>query len=160
MELETRNIDELIINERNPRGIKTEDFERLKRQVEKLGVYKPIIIDKNNKVLGGNMRVRAYKELGLNTVWVSVVDTKEGQLELDYMLSDNDEVGYWEEQDLAELITEAEGLDLELYKVDVGQPIDLSKFLDQTTGKPPYENNPDEETKEVTCPNCGHTFRP
>ena len=45
--------------DKNPRGIKTKDFDRLKKQIGKLGVYKPLICYKEDGhyvVLGGNMR--------------------------------------------------------------------------------------------------------
>jgi ParB-like chromosome segregation protein Spo0J len=48
--------------DKNPRGIKTKDFDRLKKQITKLGVYKPLVAVKENGgyvVLGGNMRLKA-----------------------------------------------------------------------------------------------------
>ena len=59
-------IDKLQNWDKNPRSIKTQDFVRLKKQIEKLGQYKPLIITNDGVVLGGNMRLRAYKELGIN----------------------------------------------------------------------------------------------
>jgi hypothetical protein len=158
----TRKIDQLVLNERNPRIVKEEDFARLVEQIKRLGLYKPVVIDKNNKVLGGNMRVKALKDLGLTDVWVSVVDTKgDPTLELEYIMSDNDEIGTNDPDKLAPLITEAVGFPLELYKVQTFEPISLSKFLDQTSG-----NGDEDEAKDndvtgelVTCPRCKLQFK-
>lgn len=163
----TRNVDQLILNPKNPRGIKEADYERLKKQIQKLGMYKPVIIDQNNKVLGGNMRVRAYKELGITDIWVSVVDTKQGQLETDYVLSDNNSLGYNELDDLAELITDSVGLDLDIYKVSTMESVDLSTFLNQQSGNGLTEDKESEEipTGEKTsqemieCPRCKLKFQ-
>lgn len=62
---ETRKISELKNWDKNPRGIKKDDFERLKKQIQKLGQYKPLLITEDGTVLGGNMRLKAYKELGI-----------------------------------------------------------------------------------------------
>jgi hypothetical protein len=36
-------IDSVIPWDKNPRGIKTKDYDRLKKQILKLGVYKPLV---------------------------------------------------------------------------------------------------------------------
>jgi DNA modification methylase len=126
---EYRKLDQLKLNEDNPRGIKKHDFERLKKQVQKLGMYKPILITPEGKVLGGNMRIRVYQDLGIDDIWVSVVNPKNETEEMEYILSDNDRAGYWEEQDLAELITNLPELELETYAIDMGEPKGLDEFM-------------------------------
>lgn len=49
--------------EKNPRGIKVENFEKLKKQLLKLGQYKPLLIMNDGITLGGNMRLRGYQYL-------------------------------------------------------------------------------------------------
>lgn len=61
--------------DKNPREIKEEDFERLKQRL-KGEQFKPLLITSDGVVLGGNMRIRAYKELRREKVWVSVVSFK------------------------------------------------------------------------------------
>jgi hypothetical protein len=34
--------------DKNPRGIKTKDYDRLKKQILKLGVYKPLVCYREN----------------------------------------------------------------------------------------------------------------
>ena len=107
MNIERVPISKVIPWEKNPRGIKAKDFDRLKKQITKLGVYKPLLAYRENGhyvVLGGNMRIRALKELGLQEVDISIIKPKSEAQKIEYALSDNDRVGYYEEDALAELV--------------------------------------------------------
>ncbi len=118
--------------DKNPRAIKKEDFERLKKQIQELGQYKPILVTSDGEVLGGNMRLKAYQALGISRIWISVVDPKTEAEKLKYALSDNDRAGYYVDQDLAELIQEyGVEINLEDYKVDLGQALSLADVLNQ-----------------------------
>ena len=90
--------------DKNPRGIKKKDFDRLKKQIQKLGQYKPLIITPDGEVLGGNMRLKAYRDLGMDDLWVSVVKPKDENEKLEYALSDNDRAGYYDADLLANLM--------------------------------------------------------
>lgn len=135
------DINQLKHYERNPRIVKKTDIERLKKQITRLGVYKPLLIDQNNVVLGGNQRLHALKALGHKEVWVSRVEPKTEAERLEYVISDNDAIGVTDEQLLAELITEHGQFDLEIYKYleDSGKTIQelLNKF-----GPDPIEDEP------------------
>jgi hypothetical protein len=135
MNIERVPISKVVPWDKNPRGIKTKDFDRLKKQILKLGDYKPLIAYKENGhyvVLGGNMRIRAYKELGLQEVNVSVVDAPTEAKKIEYALSDNDRVGYYEEEALAELVyPHIKDIDLSEFKVDIGEPIDLKQVVER-----------------------------
>ena len=121
--------------EKNPRGIKKGDFERLKRQIKKLGIYKPLVcIEENNRyiTLGGNMRIRALRELGHKEVDISIVQAEMEKQKIEYALSDNDRAGYYEEEKLAELVyPHIEEIKLEDFKVDVGEPVDLKSIVER-----------------------------
>lgn len=129
---ETRNISGLKNWDKNPRAVKKDDFERLKKQITELGQYKPLLITPDGTVLGGNMRLRAYKDLGITDIWVSIVEPKTEAEMVKYAISDNDRAGYYVDQELAELIQEF-GLEINLddYKVDLGQAISLADVLNQ-----------------------------
>jgi hypothetical protein len=142
--------------EKNPRGIKTKDYERLKKQIEKLGDYKPLVACRENggyTVLGGNMRLRAYRELGRKEVELSVVEAKTEAKKIEYAMSDNDRAGFYEEDALAELVyPHIDELDLSEFKVDLGEPwIDLKNVIERSgpggldpaaawEGMPEYQN--------------------
>lgn len=134
MRIERVPIEQVQLWEQNPRNIKTKDFERLKKQITELGVYKPLIACKENggyTVLGGNMRLRALQEMGINEVEISVVDAPDEATKIKYALSDNDRAGEYDEQQLAELVYPyIEVIQLEDYKIDVGEPINLKQVIE------------------------------
>jgi hypothetical protein len=121
--------------DKNPRGIKTKDFDRLKKQILKLGVYKPLLAYRDGAdyvVLGGNMRIRALKEIGIKEVDISVVEAKTEARKIEFALSDNDRAGYYEEDKLAELIyPEIQNLELADFKVDLGEAVDLKSAIER-----------------------------
>jgi hypothetical protein len=123
--------------EKNPRNIRTVDFERLKRQILRLGVYKPLVCYEASGqfvVLGGNMRLRALKALGLNEVDISVVHPKTEAEKIEYALSDNDRAGFYEEDKLAELVfPHAQEINLGEFHVDLASSVDLGKFVERYT---------------------------
>jgi hypothetical protein len=121
---EKRPLSNLVPWELNPRGIKKDDFERLKKQIKDLGLYKPFIVNQDGIILGGNMRYRAASELGIEEVFVTEVHTDNEKQMLEYALSDNDRAGYYEELQLAELIHRT-GIDILNFKVDIYEPIAL-----------------------------------
>jgi len=120
--------------DKNPRKIHPEDFERLKRQIKKLGVYKPLVCYRENGkyiILGGNMRIRALRELGFKEVDISLVNPKSETEKIEYSLSDNDRAGYYDDQALAELISPYVGnLDLDDFKIDLGEAVALDMILE------------------------------
>jgi hypothetical protein len=114
--IENRKVADLTNWEDNPRSIVKEDFERLKKQIIKLGMYKPLLVNADNIVLGGNMRLRALTDLGAKEVAVTVVDATDPATMLEYALSDNDQVGVTDDLKLAELV-HLNPIDTSLYKV-------------------------------------------
>ena len=134
----------------NPRSIQKKDFERLKSQIKELGIYKPLLVSKNGNgydVIGGNMRLRALKELGFNKADCWILRFKNKQEKIKLSLSDNDRAGYYDDQALAELIYPfKDEISLEDFKVDLKIPdIDLGNILDRFAP----ENEKDDEVPEV-----------
>lgn len=132
---------------KNPRSIKKNDFERLKKQIETLGQYKPLLITEDGTVLGGNMRLRAYKELGIDEVWVSVVNAPTEDRKLEYALSDNDRAGYYDDDLLANLIPEYPDFIWSDFSVDMREPQNLGDIVDRFTptvedDAPPLSDEP------------------
>ena len=135
----------------NPRGIMTRGYERLKRQIKKLKEYRPLIVKPmpggRYMVLGGNMRLRAYRELGYEKVWIWVVHPKSKADEIEIAIIDNDRVGKYDREKLAKLaarvkhdivledfqITLGEGISIPCLMEDYGPAMDvLKKELDET----------------------------
>jgi hypothetical protein len=158
------NIDELFRWEKNPKIVLREDFDRLKKHIQKFGQFKPIIITPDGEVIGGNSRLEALRDLGIKEIWVSVVEPKDEAEKIEIALADNDEVGKYVEEDLAMLITDLdEPFPMEDYKVNVGKDIDLNELLKKLgpTDDKDIEGEKDEDLDDlqtITCPKCGHEF--
>ena len=139
--------------DKNPRGIKTKDFERLKKQILELGVYKPLVAypdGDNFVVLGGNMRIRALKDLGIPEVDVSVVHPKDEAEKIKIALSDNDRAGFYEQDKLAELVyPHVQDLNLGDFKLDLGEPIDLKGFIDRYAPSDPDADRSSRDEEET-----------
>lgn len=134
--------------EKNPRGILKKDFERLKRLIVRLGVFKPFVITKDGTVLGGNMRLRACQELGITDVPVTIVDAPTDSKKLEYALADNDRVGYYEEEKLSELILQSSDIEKELFSVDLGSTTTLDELLSKFQPDVVEDDVPEISTEE------------
>ena len=158
------DIEQIKNWEQNPRAIKKEDFERLKNQINEIGVYKPLLCECQPSIyiaIGGNMRLRALKELQRKEVWITVVEFASVQEKIKIALSDNDNVGYYDDQQLAELMYPYKDQIWKDYKVNFETPkFNMDAFLkgqfeDGVAGD--KEKDEDKET-EQECPKCGHKF--
>lgn len=139
----------------HPRGIANKDFIRLKAQILQLGEYKPLLIEDNGTILGGRTRYLAYQEIGMKRAWVSIVFPKTDEDRIRYLLSDNDSFAYWEEQDLADLLSKYQKIELKDYKVNVSPSISIEQLLAKFG---PGEEPPQGEKKKkvLVCPKCGY----
>ena len=153
MKIETVKLSKLKAWEDNPRGVKKDDYKRLEAQVKDLKVYKPLLVNQDYIVLGGNMRLKVFADMGFEDVVVSVVEAKTKEMMIKYALSDNDRIGYYEDDTLAELVASVPDIDLGNYKVDLGKPISIDKLLEQFG-----PNGKEKKIEEITCPECGAKF--
>ncbi len=140
---EIRKIEDLHLWEKNPRSIKDKDFFRLKKQIETLGMYKPLIITEDGTVLGGNMRLRVYQELGIKDIWVSVVNAPTEEKKLEYALSDNDRAGFYDSDLLANLTGEMPNFNWKDYSVDLYNSTIIQDLIDT------YNFDPKKEWKDM-----------
>jgi hypothetical protein len=96
-------ITEVIANPNNPRLIKDDKFRKLVKSIQDfpdmLNV-RPIVVNKDMVVLGGNMRLKAIKEAGLKEINVDIVDWNEQQ-QKEFIIKDNASFGEWDWNDLA-----------------------------------------------------------
>ena len=96
-------ITEVIANPNNPRLIKDEKFKKLVKSIQDfpdmLNV-RPIVVNKDMVVLGGNMRLKAIKEAGIKEINVDIVDWNEQQ-QKEFIVKDNVGYGEWDWDDLA-----------------------------------------------------------
>jgi len=130
-EIQKKQLNELVLWDKNPRAIKEVDYERLKNLIKELGLFKPFVINQDNIILGGNMRYRVCKDLGYKEVFVSVVKTNNEAEMFSYALADNDRAGYYEEDKVAELVLQNPTLKLDLHKLDLGQQTSIEEILER-----------------------------
>ncbi len=120
---------------KNPKNIRTKDFERLKKQIQELGIYKPLICCRENGkyvTLGGNQRLKALQVLKHQDVEISIVEAKDDATKIKYALSDNDRAGEYDDQALAELIYAAKDkIDTDLFRIDLGNTLSVEEVLNQ-----------------------------
>jgi len=99
MNIQLKNIDELKLNEKNPRIIKDEKYKLLVQSIkefpEMLNI-RPIVVDKDFVVLGGNMRLRACKEAGLKQVPIICADSLTPEQQKQFIIKDNVNIGQWD----------------------------------------------------------------
>jgi len=89
---------------------------------------RPIVIDEDNVVLGGNMRLRACKEAGLTDVPVKIAKGLTEDQKREFIVKDNVGFGEWDWDILA---NEFENSDLNEWGLDVWdtKDIDLDDFF-------------------------------
>lgn len=158
--VEYRNTKDLYNWKDNPRAIKKDKFEELKNRITRHGQIKPLIITKQGEVLGGNMRLRAMKELGIDEAWVSVVSPATEAEKIEIALTDNEEMGYYEDQALAELIDKyKEDIDLAKYSVHLSQPKTLEEILREFSPEEIVEDEAPEVSDEEPISKLGEVYQ-
>lgn len=114
-------------NKDNPRTISKEQFQKLKTSLKKLPKMmqlRPIIIDKDGVIQGGNMRYKALIDLGYTEVpeeWVRLANDFTKKELNEFIIKDNVGFGEWDYEMLA---NEWEDIDLESWGVDLPTTID------------------------------------
>jgi hypothetical protein len=95
-------ISEIKLNKKNPRLIKDYKFEKLKKSITefpKMLELRPIIIDNDNIILGGNMRYQALKDLGYKELpdnWVKKSSELSEEEKQRFVIADNVGFGDWD----------------------------------------------------------------
>jgi hypothetical protein len=97
-------ISEIKLNPNNPRLIKDDDkFKKLVQSIkdfpEMLDI-RPIVVNQDMIILGGNMRYKACKEAGLKEVPIIKTDLTEDQ-QMEFLIKDNTSGGEWDFEMLA-----------------------------------------------------------
>ena len=92
-------INEIKPNPNNPRIIKDNKFKQLVKSIQdfpQMLELRPIVIDENNIVLGGNMRLKACIEAGLTEVPVKQAKDLTEEQKKEFMVKDNVGFGEWD----------------------------------------------------------------
>ena len=138
-------IQEVKTNPNNPRIIKDDKFKKLVKSIKEFPEMlklRPVVVDENMVILGGNMRHRACIEAGLKEVWVEVANGLTEEQKQEFIIKDNASFGEWEWDMLS---NEWNTVDLENWGIDVWQNsddiLDFAKEekYTQTITSPVYE---------------------
>jgi hypothetical protein len=109
-------------NPNNPRVLRDDKFQKLKQSITefpKMLSLRPMVIDENNVVLGGNMRLRALQELGFTDIdeaWVKRSSDLTEEEKKRFIIADNVAFGEWDWDTLA---NDWEVVDLEAWGLDI-----------------------------------------
>ena len=97
-------INEIKPNPNNPRIIKDNKFKQLVKSIQdfpQMLELRPIVIDENNMVLGGNMRLKACIEAGLTDVPVIHANNLSEAQKKEFIIKDNVQFGSHDWSELA-----------------------------------------------------------
>lgn len=138
MKIESKLIKDLKPATYNPRQISTKQYNDLKESIKKFGLVDPIIVNKNNTVIGGHQRLKICKELKHIEIDCVVLDlSKEEERELNIRLNKNS--GEFDMDILANEFDIDELVDWGFKHIDIGLNIDKlddSFNLDDSDKKP------------------------
>jgi hypothetical protein len=121
-------------NPSNPRHIKDHKFTQLVKSIRhfpEMLQLRPIVVDADNIVLGGNMRLKACIEAGLKEVPIIVASELTEEQQKQFIIKDNIGYGEWDWEVLA---NEWEAQDLSEWGLDVWQQpaeVDYSLLEDE-----------------------------
>ena len=118
MKIQKAKLSEVKLNPNNPRLIKDDKFKKLVQSIkdfpEMLNI-RPIVVNSDMVILGGNMRYKACKEAGLKEIPVTIADLSEDQ-QREFLIKDNTSGGEWDWEVLA---NEWDSEQLESWGLDV-----------------------------------------
>lgn len=142
MNFQKVKISEIKPNPNNPRIIKDEKFKKLVKSIEdfpEMLELRPLVVDDNMVVLGGNMRLKALKELKITEVPIIKATELTEEQKKEFIIKDNVGYGEWDWDMLAnewdnELLGEW-GLDVVYVETDAEKKeLDIQAKLEKKAG--------------------------
>jgi len=97
--MELVKIGKVKPNEDNPRFIKEDKFNKLVKSIKEFPEMlklRPIVVNKEMIVLGGNMRLKACAEAGLKEVYILKAEGLTEEQEREFIVKDNVGFGEWD----------------------------------------------------------------
>ena len=148
MVTELVHINKIKPNASNPRVIKTLKFKKLVKSIKELPSMlklRPIVVDENYIILGGNMRYKACIEAGLKEIPIIVANELTEDEKQAFVIKDNLSFGEWD-YDL--LSNEWDSVELDDWGLDVWQnEDDINNAIETEEPKP--------NSDRVVCALCG-----
>ena len=152
-------VSQIKPNPNNPRLIKDDKFEKLVKSLKdfpEMAEIRPIVVNTDMVILGGNMRFRAMKEAKWKEVPVEIVDWSE-EKQREFIIKDNVSGGEWDWSMIAnEWNTEqieGWGLDIPVYFEedfsDKNEEIDINGLDSDMVIKLKYVEDEYDQVKEA-----------
>lgn len=151
-------IETVLPNPSNPRIIKDDKFKKLVKSIQEFPQMldlRPIVVDANMVVLGGNMRLKACKAAGLKEVPIVVADNLTEEQQAEFIIKDNVGFGEWDWDLLAnewdEQLLQDWGLELPFDNTPVLEAVDDKDLSDkiQSTFRIEIELENEEEQEKM-----------
>jgi hypothetical protein len=144
MESIKTKLSDIKLNPNNPRLIKDDKFTKLVQSIkdfpEMLDI-RPIVVNSDMVILGGNMRFKACKEAGLKEVPIIIADSLTEEQQREFLIKDNVSGGEWDFEML-------QGWDVEQLE-DWG--LDVPDFTPDVDYSILDEEDLDDQLKEMTA---------
>jgi len=164
------DISKLKTNVHNPRFIKDEKYKKLVKSIQdfpEMLEVRPIVVNADMTVLGGNMRLRASKEAGLKEIPVVIREDWTEEQQAEFIIKDNVSHGEWdwevlanewEEDFLSDWMTDFSfkyepTLDPSFNFNDV-----TAQDIEKKQGELESRFEQGKEMLNVTCPHCGEEY--
>jgi hypothetical protein len=147
MNIESVKISTVKSNPNNPRVIKDDKFDKLVQSIKdfpQMLEIRPIVVNDDMIVLGGNMRLKACKEAGLKEVPIIKASDLTEEQQREFIIKDNVGFGEWDWEQLKEW----DGEELEAWGLDVpkDKTLDTDGLFDIEI---PFYTASDEKPNEI-----------
>lgn len=99
MQVKKVKISEVKVNPNNPRLIKDDKFQKLVKSIKEFPEMldiRPIVVNTDMIVLGGNMRLKACKEAGIKEIPIIIADNLSEEQQREFLIKDNVSGGEWD----------------------------------------------------------------
>ena len=142
MQAESVKVSAIKPNKSNPRTIKDNKFRQLVQSIKEFPEMlklRPIVVDEEMIILGGNMRFAACKEAGLKEIYIIKANELTEQQKQQFVIKDNVSFGQWDWDALA---NEFDIQDLDTWGLDM-------PFVDVQSFAQPGSMQQDEDTETL-----------
>lgn len=126
MQIEMRKVSELIPYENNPR-INDQAVDAVAASIKEFGFKVPVIVDRDDVVIAGHTRIKAARQLGMETVPTIKADDLTPEQVKAFRLADNmtAEKSKWDFERLYQELEELQKVDLDFDMADFGFELDM-----------------------------------
>ena len=138
MNIEWVKTKDIIPNENNPRILKDDKFKKLVQSIKdfpEMLEIRPIVVNNEMMILGGNMRWKAIQEIGIKEIPIIKAENLTEEQQREFLIKDNVGFGEWDWDALANDWNPEElnewGLDVPVV-LDSVEPDDLSDKIQES----------------------------